>query len=73
MKIMTTIQYNAIVDIISDQQKRIEEKESEIKYLKNQIQNLQRILDYSNIKQISIDFPNSQKGGFEDINSIFLM
>lgn len=74
MKIMTNLQYNAIVDIVAGQKKRIEELEDKLDDMRSQRDRLQQLLELS-IKTKStsnINFPNSQKGGFEDSN-IFLL
>ena len=77
MKIMTNLRYEAICEIVTDQKKRLIEKEAEIERLKEQIDNLQTIIKLFQTTMLTvnadnIDFPNSMKGGFEDSN-IFLL
>ena len=74
MRIMTKQQYDAIVDIVTGQKKIIADKEAEIKKLQAQVDRLSYLLEVSlaPAKSQHIDFPNSQKGGFEDSN-IFLL
>ena len=57
MRIMTRSQYNAIVDIVTEQQKRIREIETELEKRKAQVKDLEEIikkkdecLDYCNEK-----------------------
>ena len=70
MKIMTNLQYNAIVDIVAGQKEIIAKKEAEIKTLQAQVDRLSYLLEVSlaPAKSQDIDFPNSTKGGFEGRN-----
>ena len=70
MRIMTTLQYNAIVDIVAEQKKRIEELEDKLDDMRSQRDRLQQLLELSIRAESAsnIDFPNSQKGGFEGSN-----
>lgn len=76
MKIMSNLQYNAIVDIVAGQKKRIEEMEDKLDDMRSQRDRLQQLLQlYLEAGAASaagsasnIDFPNSQKGGFEGSN-----
>lgn len=75
MKIMTNLQYNAIVDIVLEQKKRIEEMEDKLDDMRSQRDRLQQLLQLyleagaaSAGSASKIDFPNSQKGGFEGSN-----
>lgn len=70
MRIMTKQQYDAIVDIVTGQKEIIANKEAEIKKLQAQVDRLSYLLEVSlaPAKSQQIDFPNSQKGGFEDSN-----
>ncbi len=77
MKIMSNLRYEAICEIITDQKKRLIEKEEEIECLKIQINNLKWLAelqkhmietdnDNSRVSFVAsdIDFPNSyRKGG----------
>lgn len=74
MRIMTKQQYDAIVDIVTGQKEIIANKEAEIKKLQAQVDRLSYLLEVSlaPAKSQDIDFPNTQKGGFEDSN-IFLL
>ena len=58
MKIMTNKRYDIICDIIMNQKRLIEKKESEIKRLKAQVERLSYLMDIE-LKSDSIDFPNS--------------
>lgn len=64
MKILTRTQYDAICDIVMNQKRLIEKKESEIKRLKAQVERLSYLMDRE-LKADSIDFPNSEKS-YED-------
>ena len=72
MRIMTKQQYDAIVDIVTGQKEIIANKEAEIKKLQAQVDRLSYLLEVSLAPAKSqdkyIDFPNSQKGGFEGSN-----
>ena len=59
MRILTRIQYDAIVDIVTGQKTIIEEKEAEIKRLKAQVERLSYLLDAELAADQKIDFPNS--------------
>ena len=62
MRIMTNLQYDDIVDIVTGQKKIIEEKEAEIKRLKAQAERLSYLLDAELAADQKIDFPNTIKG-----------
>ena len=66
MRILTRTQYDAICDIVTGQKKIIEEKESEIKRLKAQVERLSYLLDAELAADQKIDFPNSFVKSFED-------
>ena len=83
MRILTRTQYDAICDIVIDQKKIIEKKESEIKRLKAQVDRLSYLLDaelkadddYNTHEDMAclkhelskIDFPNSSSSASKDV------
>lgn len=88
MKILTNRQWNAALDLINDKDEKIRELKREldksdkliraradkIYELNAEISRLRRKLNENGItwSVSGIDFPNTQKGGFEDSN-IFLL
>ena len=74
MKIMTKQQYDAIVDIVAEQKKRIEELEDKLDDMRSQRDRLQQLLELSIRAESAsnIDFPNSfRKGGTGDSNIFY--
>lgn len=88
MKILSNRQWNAALDLINDKDEKIRELKREIHnrdellkvrgdmlyQLNSEISRLRRKLNENGLtwSASGIDFPNTQKGGFEDSN-IFLL
>lgn len=88
MKFLTSRQWNAALDLINDKDEKIRELKREIQnrdellkvradkiyQLNSEISRLRRKLNENGLtwSASGIDFPNTQKGGFEDSN-IFLL
>lgn len=69
--IISKTRYQALQEIIADQNTTIQNLKHYIALLETENKALKQCLKYS-VSNSDIDFPNSTKGGFEDSN-IFLM
>ena len=72
MMLITKTRYHALQEIITDQNQTIRNLQQYIALLETENKALKQCLKFTRSSDIDIDFPNSQKGGFEG-SDIFTM
>jgi len=72
MMLISKTRYQAMQEIITDQNQTIRNLQQYIALLETENTALKQCLKFTRSSDIDIDFPNSQKGGFEG-SDIFTM